>query len=238
MTSVSRSGKTPSASPKRQGGGSRSQVGGEQQVVQQLGGLPGSQIAEVHDGVGIGLEHRAAALDDVGVTADHHQQTTFRHRRSASADRRVDNRDTLRASFFRQCVAGLGMHGAVDGDHAARLESGQHPVRAAGDLLDIGVTDHAEADQIAIRPRVRPVTRRPWPPVSANGSSDAGRRAHSVVGKPASTIRPAIGPPWLPKPMNPTCINRPPSRDFHARRHIRRRTPEPSRGSPRRCGRG
>jgi len=34
--------------------------------------------------------------------------------------------------------------------------------------------------------------------VSANGSSEAGRRAHSVSGKPASAIRRAIGPPWLP----------------------------------------
>nr|WP_262402925.1 hypothetical protein [Actinomadura sp. CNU-125] len=41
-------------------------------------------------------------------------------------------------------------------------------------------------------------------PVSANGSTVCGRRAHSVVGRPASTIRRAIGPPWLPRPMNPT----------------------------------
>jgi hypothetical protein len=40
--------------------------------------------------------------------------------------------------------------------------------------------------------------------VPSNGESEAGRRAHSVTGNPASMIRRAIGPPWLPSPMNPT----------------------------------
>ena len=43
----------------------------------------------------------------------------------------------------------LGVYGAVHGDHAAGLEPGQHSVVAAGDLLDVGVTDHAQADEIA-----------------------------------------------------------------------------------------
>ena len=43
-------------------------------------------------------------------------------------------------------------------------------------------------------------------PVSANGSSVAGRRAHSVSGKPAPAIRRAIGAPWLPRPMKPARI--------------------------------
>ena len=37
----------------------------------------------------------------------------------------------------------------------------------------------------------------------------AVRRAHSVVGNPASTIRRAIGAPWLPSPMNPTRVREP-----------------------------
>ena len=37
----------------------------------------------------------------------------------------------------------------MDSDHAARLEPGKHAVLAAGYLLDVGVTDHAEADEIA-----------------------------------------------------------------------------------------
>jgi hypothetical protein len=39
--------------------------------------LPGAQLAEVDDRIGIGFEDRTAALDNIGVTADHHQQTSL-----------------------------------------------------------------------------------------------------------------------------------------------------------------
>jgi hypothetical protein len=57
-----------------EGGGRRSEVCGEQQVVEQLGGLPGSQIAEVNHRVGMCVEDRATTLHHVGITTDHHQQ--------------------------------------------------------------------------------------------------------------------------------------------------------------------
>ena len=50
------------------------QVGGEQQVVQDLGDLAAAQRTEMDDRVGVGCEHRAAPLDDVVVAADHDQQ--------------------------------------------------------------------------------------------------------------------------------------------------------------------
>ncbi len=40
--------------------------------------------------------------------------------------------------------------------------------------------------------------------VSAKDCRLCGRRAQRVNGKPASTIRRAMGAPWLPSPMNPT----------------------------------
>ena len=40
--------------------------------------------------------------------------------------------------------------------------------------------------------------------VSSKGTRLCGRRAHSVSGKPPSTMRRAIGAPWLPNPMKPT----------------------------------
>ena len=42
--------------------------------------------------------------------------------------------------------------------------------------------------------------------VSVNGPSDSGRRAQMVSGYPLSTMRRAIGPPWLPSPMKPTLV--------------------------------
>src|SRR6202012_1607781 len=60
-----------------------------------------------------------------------------------------DNRDTLRGTLFREFVTCLGMYGAVHGDYAAGPEPGQYSVVAAGDLLDVGVTHHAQADEIA-----------------------------------------------------------------------------------------
>lgn len=41
-----------------------------------------------------------------------------------------------------QLPACLGVHGAVYGDDAARLGSGQQPVVAAGQLLDVSIADH------------------------------------------------------------------------------------------------
>ena len=79
----------------RQCGGRRPQVGGEQQVVQQLGGLPRAQIAQVHDRVGIAFEHRTTPFDDIGVAADHHEQTALGNGRCPTAHWRVDDRDTL-----------------------------------------------------------------------------------------------------------------------------------------------
>jgi hypothetical protein len=41
------------------------------------------------------------------------------------------------------------VHCAVHGDHTARLQARQQSMLAGGDLVDVGVTDDAEADQIA-----------------------------------------------------------------------------------------
>ena len=57
----------------------------------------------------------------------------------------------LGGRLFRELLAGVGVHGAVHRDDAARLEPRQQPVLAAGDLVDVGVADDAQADQIAGR---------------------------------------------------------------------------------------
>ena len=103
----------------------------------------------MHDRVGVALEHRATALDDVGVATDHHQQTALGHCRRTTAHWCIDNRDTLRGSLFSQTVTCLWVHGAVHGDHTTRLEPGQHSVLTRGDVFDIGVADDAQADEIA-----------------------------------------------------------------------------------------
>ena len=71
------------------------QVGGEQQVVQDLGDLAAAQRTEVDDRVGVCREHRTAALDDVVVAADHDQQLPFLDGGPAAAHRGVDHRNTL-----------------------------------------------------------------------------------------------------------------------------------------------
>ena len=113
--------------------------------------MPGTQVPEVDDGIGVGFENRTATLDDVGVATDHHQQTPFRRRWAAAAHGRVDDRNTLAVSPFREISAGVGVHGAVHRDNAARLHRRQQPVLAVGEFLDVGVTDDAQADQIAGR---------------------------------------------------------------------------------------
>jgi hypothetical protein len=51
---------------------------------------------------------------------------------------------------FRETVTGFGVYGAVHRDHATCLQSGEHPMLTVDDLFDVGVTDHAQAHQIAL----------------------------------------------------------------------------------------
>ena len=78
-----------------QGADRAAQVGGEQQVVQDLGDLAAAERAQVHDRVGVGREHRAAALDDLVVAADHDQQLALLDGGRPAAHRGVDDRNTL-----------------------------------------------------------------------------------------------------------------------------------------------
>lgn len=135
----------------RQGRRRRGEVGGEQQVVEQLGGLPRTQLAEMNHRIGIGFEDRAAALDGLGVTAGHHQQAAFRRRSAAPAHRRIDDRNTDRPSPLRQFSARLGVHRAVHRDDAARLHRREQSAFAAGEFVDVGVADDTEADQVTGR---------------------------------------------------------------------------------------
>lgn len=128
-----------------------SEVGGEQQVVEELGDLAGSERAEVDHRVAVGREHRAAELDGTGFSAGHHQQAAFGGRRAAAADRRVDQANAPGGGLLGQALAGVRVDGAVHRDHAAGAEPRQHAALAGEDLLDVGVTDHADAHQVTGR---------------------------------------------------------------------------------------
>jgi hypothetical protein len=179
----------------RQRRGRRAQVGGEQQVVEQFGGLPRSRVAEVNDGVGVRFEDRTAALDDLGIAADHHQQAALRGRRTAAADRRVDDRNTMRSSPFREPAASVGMHRAVYRDDAARRHRRQRPVLAAGQFLDVGIADDAEADQIACRAQIGRRRGEDGRRIGKRLERCAPARPQRRLVAAPSRIRRAIGPP-------------------------------------------
>ena len=63
-----------------------------------FGDLTAAQRAEMDDGVGVGREHRAAALDHVVLAADHDQKTSLHDGRRSTAHRGVDHRNTLLGS--------------------------------------------------------------------------------------------------------------------------------------------
>ncbi len=66
----------------------------------------------------------------------------------ATAHRRVDERNALGGSLFRELPAGVRVHCGVDGDDAAGRQSGQHTVLAVEHLADVVVADHTQADQV------------------------------------------------------------------------------------------
>ena len=97
-----------------------------------------------------------------------------------AAHRRVDHRNTLCRSLFGDLTAGVGMHGAVDGDDPAGRQSGQHPGLAVEHFSDVVVADDAQADEVAGGGQLG---RGPavFAAVSAYGSRLASLRAHKVV---------------------------------------------------------
>ncbi len=125
------------------------QVGGEEHVVQDFGNLAAAERAQVDDGVGVGREHRATAVDDVGVAAGHDQQLALFDGGRPAAHRGVDDRNTLFGSRLGEFPARVGMDGAVDRDDAARRQPGEDPGVTVEHFSDIVVADDAHADQVA-----------------------------------------------------------------------------------------
>ncbi|MDT5190023.1 MAG: hypothetical protein QOI28_2274, partial [Mycobacterium sp.] len=74
-----------------------------------------------------------------------------RNRGGATAHRRIDHRNTFVRSRLGDLATGVGMHGAVDFDDAARRRSGQHFGIASRTCLSSSSPTTQQADQIAGR---------------------------------------------------------------------------------------
>ena len=105
------------------------------------------------------------------------------------------------AACFASVDDGVGMDGGMDRDATAGAHGWNELVAHLPACL------HRRRRRRRRARSARPTQRRSLlfrAAVSANGASASARRAHSMSGKPDSTMRRAIGPPWLPRPMKPT----------------------------------
>ena len=137
---------------------------------------------EVEDGIAEGLEHGTAALDHLGRAADHDEQLAGGGHVPAAADRCVEDVQVREVGL--QPEAGRGVHGAVDHHDRTVGHRCEGAVGPAQHLVDAGVVDDADAEDVRRRRRAQLGVAATCAAVSPKGSSDSGRRAHSVVGKP------------------------------------------------------
>ena len=180
---------------------------GEEQVVEQLGHLAAPERPEMQHRVGVGGEAPAAP-----------DRRPRRHRRPspAACPRRPRRRlhspahrprrrpARARASATRRQVSGWTVAWMAMTPPAARPAS--TPSSRSDDVSRRRHRSRRRGRPRSLFAASSAGVRATAAAVSANGSRVSGRRAQMVSGWPASTMRRAIGAPWLPRPMNPTRI--------------------------------
>jgi hypothetical protein len=162
-----------------QRGGRRSQVGGEQQVVEQFGGLSGPQIP--NDRVGVGLQNRAAALHDLRVATGH---TSSRPASTAGAPP-LTGASITETSCSAACLANFRHVSGCTVLCTAMMLPGLAPANSplsppVSSSTSASPTTHRQISSLAAASSAGdPATSAA---VTANGSSDTDLRAHSVIG--------------------------------------------------------
>ena len=86
------------------------ELGGEHEVVDELGHLTAAERAEMHHGVAEGLEDRSASFGCLLSATHHHQEGTRCGSWAAAAHWGVDHVDTTFASPSCQLLTGVGVH--------------------------------------------------------------------------------------------------------------------------------
>ena len=130
-------------------------VDGEQRVVHRLQRVAGADVAAVDDLLAEGLEHRARALEQRCVAADHHGERPLLRADRPAAHRRVEEADAVLGQARRDAARGRRItRGAIDEQRAA-CEASQQSVGAVEHLGDVGRHGEAGDRDVGTAGRIR-----------------------------------------------------------------------------------